>query len=203
MIRKVEPGVGTAASPRPSALPALWVASVAREPRDSRSLDLIGAEEFSPSVSRAPGERIVLFDGVLYNRAELIVQLDGGASLNDADVVLRAYERWGLDLPHRIKGIFALVIVDSRDRLCFAVRDPLGAYPLFFAETGDRLLLSTSIETIRSQPARRALPILVISGNSDPDTPSRLVALGADAYFPKPFSPAEVRSRLEQLIHAS
>ena len=59
------------------------------------------------------------------------------------------------------------------------------------------------IETVRSQPARKTLPILVISGNSDPDTPSRLVALGADAYFPKPFSPAEVRSRLEQLIHAS
>jgi two-component system, chemotaxis family, chemotaxis protein CheY len=59
------------------------------------------------------------------------------------------------------------------------------------------------IETVRSHPARRALPIMVISGNSDPDTPSRLVALGANAYFPKPFSPAEVRSRLEQLIHAS
>ncbi len=59
------------------------------------------------------------------------------------------------------------------------------------------------IEAVRSDPGRRQIPIMVISGNSDPDTPSRLVALGANAYFPKPFSPAEVRSRLEQLIHAS
>lgn len=59
------------------------------------------------------------------------------------------------------------------------------------------------IEAVRSDPERRHLPIMVISGNSDPDTPSRLLALGANAYFPKPFSPAEVRSRLEQLIHAS
>lgn len=59
------------------------------------------------------------------------------------------------------------------------------------------------IEAVRSDPERRRLPIVVISGNSDPDTPSRLLALGANAYFPKPFSPAEVRSRLEQLIHAS
>ncbi|MSV34105.1 MAG: response regulator [Bryobacterales bacterium] len=59
------------------------------------------------------------------------------------------------------------------------------------------------IEAVRSDPGRQWLPIMVISGNSDPDTPSRLVALGANAYFPKPFSPAEVRSRLEQLIHAS
>ena len=59
------------------------------------------------------------------------------------------------------------------------------------------------IEAVRSDPGRQRLPIMVISGNSDPDTPSRVVALGANAYFPKPFSPAEVRSRLEQLIHAS
>ncbi|HSR08789.1 MAG TPA: response regulator [Bryobacteraceae bacterium] len=59
------------------------------------------------------------------------------------------------------------------------------------------------IETLRSRPGRRALPILVISGDSDPKTPSRLKALGADAYFQKPFSPIEVRNRLEQLIYAS
>ena len=59
------------------------------------------------------------------------------------------------------------------------------------------------IEAVRSDPGRQRLPIMVISGNSDPDTPSRLVALGANAYFPKPFSPAEVCNRLEQLIHAS
>ncbi len=59
------------------------------------------------------------------------------------------------------------------------------------------------IETVRSRPGRGALPILVISGDSDPGTPSRLKALGADAYFQKPFSPIEVRNRLEQLIYAS
>ena len=59
------------------------------------------------------------------------------------------------------------------------------------------------IEAVRSYPGRRALPILVISGDSDPGTPSRLAALGADAYFPKPFSPTEVCNRLEQLIYAA
>lgn len=59
------------------------------------------------------------------------------------------------------------------------------------------------IEAVRSQPGRIGLPILVISGNSDPGTPSRLEALGASGYFPKPFSPTEVRNRLEQLIYAS
>ncbi len=57
------------------------------------------------------------------------------------------------------------------------------------------------IEEVRSQPRFSQLPILVISGDSDPATPGRLRRLGADAYFPKPYSPAEVRQRLEELIH--
>jgi DNA-binding response OmpR family regulator len=59
------------------------------------------------------------------------------------------------------------------------------------------------IEAVRAHPRRSTLPILVISGDSDPRTPARLAGLGANAYFSKPYSPAEVRSRLEQLIDAS
>ncbi|MEQ1947787.1 MAG: response regulator [Bryobacteraceae bacterium] len=59
------------------------------------------------------------------------------------------------------------------------------------------------IEAVRSMPQYSALPILVLSGDSDPDTPARLASLGANAYFPKPYSPAEVRALLEQLIDAS
>jgi len=59
------------------------------------------------------------------------------------------------------------------------------------------------IEAVRAHPRRSTLPILVISGDSDPRTPARLAGLGANAYFSKPYSPAEVRSRLEQLLDAS
>ncbi len=56
------------------------------------------------------------------------------------------------------------------------------------------------IETVRAQPYRSALPILVISGDSDPRIPARVAGLGANAYFSKPFSPSAVRDKLEQLI---
>jgi asparagine synthetase B (glutamine-hydrolysing) len=147
----LQPGLAGAGTRR-NALPVPWVANVARDPQ-GRSLDLIGAEESTPVVSRADGERAVVFDGVLYNRAELAVELGArGTSPNDADLLLLAYDRWGQDLPHHIKGIFALVLVDPRNRLCLAVRDALGSYPLFFTEAGDRLLLSTSIDALREQP---------------------------------------------------
>jgi len=48
-----------------------------------------------------------------------------------------------------------------------------------------------------------SLPIVVISGDSDPRTPERVFRLGANAYFPKPFSPAQVRRKVEQLLNAN
>jgi CheY-like chemotaxis protein len=59
------------------------------------------------------------------------------------------------------------------------------------------------IEAVRSLPGRAGFPIVVISGDSDPHTPARVASLGANAYFTKPYSPAEVRSKLERLLDAN
>jgi DNA-binding response OmpR family regulator len=59
------------------------------------------------------------------------------------------------------------------------------------------------IEAVRGRPWRASLAILVISGDSDPRIPTQVAKLGADAFFSKPYSPAEVRLKLEQLIGAA
>jgi CheY-like chemotaxis protein len=57
------------------------------------------------------------------------------------------------------------------------------------------------IERVRANDGAAHLPIIVISGDSDPKTPERVRRLGADAYFAKPYSPAAVRETLERLLH--
>jgi CheY-like chemotaxis protein len=49
-----------------------------------------------------------------------------------------------------------------------------------------------------AQPA-----IIVISGDTDPQAPQRAIEAGANAFFAKPYSPAEVRRTLERLIHGT
>jgi CheY-like chemotaxis protein len=44
------------------------------------------------------------------------------------------------------------------------------------------------------------IPALVISGDPDPRTPQRALGLGAAAFFAKPYSPAAVRRKLEELL---
>jgi CheY-like chemotaxis protein len=59
------------------------------------------------------------------------------------------------------------------------------------------------IERIRAQDRHHGLPIIVVSGDPDPGTPERIGRLGADAFFAKPFSPAAVRRKLEQLLNGA
>lgn len=53
---------------------------------------------------------------------------------------------------------------------------------------------------LKSDPALRHIPVLIISGDSDPRLPARSLACGAHAYFTKPYSPLQVRQTLEQLL---
>ncbi len=59
------------------------------------------------------------------------------------------------------------------------------------------------VSHVRGQARYARIPILVISGDADPETPRRALRLGADAFFAKPYSPAAVRQKLEELIDAS
>ncbi len=56
------------------------------------------------------------------------------------------------------------------------------------------------IRQVRAEPRFARLPIVLISGDSDPRLSERALAQGADAFFPKPYSPAAVRRKLEQLL---
>ncbi len=58
------------------------------------------------------------------------------------------------------------------------------------------------ISQVRQEPGLHSLPIVVVSAAADPAAPQAALASGANAFFPKPFSPAAVRRKLEELMYA-
>jgi CheY-like chemotaxis protein len=58
------------------------------------------------------------------------------------------------------------------------------------------------IERVRASAGMAAIPIIVVSADGGPETQARARRLGANAFFVKPYSPAAVRQRLEELLHA-
>src|SRR4051794_16710787 len=59
------------------------------------------------------------------------------------------------------------------------------------------------IRRIRQHQKLAATPIIVVSADTDPDTPDRIAQLGVSAFFPKPYSPSQVRRKLEQILNAT
>jgi CheY-like chemotaxis protein len=86
----------------------------------------------------------------------------------------------------------AVALLNERDSEIVAIVTDLNLDLL-----GDGLDL---IRQLRAEPRFARLPILLISGDSDPRLSERALAQGADAFFPKPYSPAAVRRKLEQLL---
>jgi CheY-like chemotaxis protein len=59
------------------------------------------------------------------------------------------------------------------------------------------------IRQIRADRQTSQIPIVVVTADTNPDTPERTTRLGANAFFAKPFSPAAVRKTLEKLLYAA
>ena len=57
------------------------------------------------------------------------------------------------------------------------------------------------IDRVRAHGQHGRLPIIVITACTDPAIPELARARGVDALFGKPYSPARVREKLEQLLN--
>ncbi len=100
------------------------------------------------------GNTFLVYDGRIDNRTELIHRLGikqyTDCPVTDAQLILRAYEKWHTESPSKLKGDFAFIIWDSKSRTLFAARDPMGICPLYCYWSGRSLLISTTIKALLS-----------------------------------------------------
>src|SRR5690349_11251421 len=96
----------------------------------------------------------VVFMGRLHYRAEPLAWLrsrGGGVEAcrtNDAALCAALYVEGGVSRLERLEGDFVLVVVDDADRRLIALRSPLGIYPLFWTQSREEIVLSTSIRPL-------------------------------------------------------
>ena len=101
--------------------------------------------------STEAGDLILVLDGRVDNRAELRAELETAQRLRDdtdAELVLRAYERWGPGCPARIIGDFAFAIWDGCERQLFCCRDAIGVKPLYYSADGRRFRFASELRQI-------------------------------------------------------
>lgn len=93
----------------------------------------------------------------LDNRAELSDALalarPERAGIDDDELILRAYERWGGDCPLHLQGDYAFAIWDAAERLLFCARDAVGARPLYYSlGPGRRFAFASDIGAVLAAP---------------------------------------------------
>jgi len=70
---------------------------------------------------------LVSFNGEIYNYIDLQKELGAKSEL---EVIYKAYKKWGVDFVNRLRGMFAISIMD-KDTL-YLFRDRLGKKPIFY-----------------------------------------------------------------------
>lgn len=109
------------------------------------------------SLARDRRGAAVLLGRLLY-RDDVLARLPeprAGNEASDAELALAVYRHEGQNGLERLEGEFSLVVWDSVQRRLLALRDPLGAWPLFWFVRGETAAVSTSLAALVSlQPGR-------------------------------------------------
>jgi asparagine synthase (glutamine-hydrolysing) len=110
----------------------------------------------------AAGDVSLIFNGEIYNHADVRRELEALGKYqwvtdhSDTEVILHAYEEWGLDCVKRFYGMFAIAFYDARPSagpIVHLIRDRVGIKPLYFSRTsGGEWVFGSEIRALLAHP---------------------------------------------------
>ncbi|MFA7602981.1 MAG: XrtA/PEP-CTERM system amidotransferase [Novosphingobium sp.] len=128
-------------------------------------IDLAGSPQ---PMASTDGRAMLVFNGEIYNYRELREELRAGGAVfhtdGDSEVILAAWQRWGVECLPRLHGMFAFAIYDLDWRTLFLARDRLGVKPLFLAPLADgSVIFGSELKALTAHPLlRRAADPLAV-----------------------------------------
>lgn len=105
-------------------------------------------------MSWAEGRYWITYNGEIYNYRELREELEDGGVLfrshGDTEVILALYERDGLGMLPRLRGMFAFALWDEREHILLLARDPLGIKPLYYSTEGGYFRFASQVKALEA-----------------------------------------------------
>lgn len=102
---------------------------------------------------------VIIYNGELYNYRELKLELQrvaqGGSQQSyffktnsDTEVIIAAYQRWGVDCLDKFNGMFAFALYDKQERSLFIARDRVGIKPLYYTYKNEQLVFASELRSV-------------------------------------------------------
>lgn len=116
----------------------------------------------------------LVFNGEIYNYIELREELrtlgHHFKTNSDTEVILCAYEQWGIDCQNKFNGVWAFALWDDRKKQLFLSRDRIGEKPLHYAIYDNSIVFGSEMKSlfaygIPKEPTLEMLEVYLVMTN--------------------------------------
>ncbi len=121
-----------------------------------RRLSIIDLDGGRQPIYNEDKNLVLLFNGEIYNYQELREELINAGhkfyTNTDSETLVHGYEEWGTGLPKKLRGMYAFVIWNRKEKELFGCRDNFGIKPFYFAQMGDSFMFGSEIKSFLAHP---------------------------------------------------
>lgn len=109
-------------------------------------------------MSNQDGRFHIVFNGEIYNHSDIRKELESTGKYfwktdhSDTEVILHAFEEWGIDCVHRFRGMFAIALWDDQKKELWLIRDRIGVKPLYYSIHNCRIVFASEIKALLEDP---------------------------------------------------
>ena len=101
-----------------------------------RRLSIVDLELGKQPIYNSDRSVVVMFNGEIYNYIELTQELQNlgykFSTNSDTETITHLYNEYGINFIHKLNGMFAICLLDTRTNSLYLIRDRIGEKPIYY-----------------------------------------------------------------------